>query len=125
MSNLSNDARATAIQTVYRPYRTYGSPRFYEEGDGLGMYAGDAYAGGGKGLSPDSIAALVGGAASIFGPLVGKIGQGKQNQQEIDLLNKQIELEQLRSRQGIQPIHIGLGLGLLALAGLTIWAVRK
>lgn len=125
MSSLSNDARATAIQTVYRPYRTYGSPRFYEEGDGLGAYAGDAYAGDGKGLSPDSAAALASGIAGLFSPLIGKIGQGRQNQQQLDLLNKQIELEQLRSRRGIQPIHIGLGLGLLALAGLTIWAVRK
>ena len=114
---MNSNARTLAIQTVYRPYRTYGEPSMYTE-------MGDAYGKGG-GVNPDVLASLIGTAGGIFGPLVGGIGGKKQREHEMAVLNQQLELERLRASQGIKPLHIVVGLGAVALLGVAAWALVR
>ena len=117
MSSLFDDARAVTIQTVYRPYRTYGSARYYED-------LGDAYGkGDGGGLSADSIAAIIGAGASILSPVLGKQGK-KAREHEADMMNQQLEIARLQAAQRTK-LYLGLGFGAMVLLGAVVLLVRR
>lgn len=120
---MSRDDGATlAIQTVYRPYRTYGQARTYTD---YGAY-GKSGSGGGEGLSPDAISALVGGAAGLLGPLIQGIGAGKRNKAQQEMLDKQIYLEQVRASQaGKTALYLGLSVATVGALAVLGWVATR